>query len=385
MSRNATRDDPTGREPGPGLAAGWYAGHSVPRPCGAGHQPGGLAGSPAEAFHQLLPGFGVTPLTEVPDLASRLGVARVLVKDESFRLGLGAFKVLGASWAICQLLTGGADGGVTLDELRREAARREGLAFVTATDGNHGRAVAWTARLLGVAAQVFVPDVITAATIGRIASLGATVTRVQGRHDDAVSAAAQWVGAHPGTVLVQDTGWPGYEQVAGWIVAGYSTLFREIDAQAGAAGVDLVCVPVGVGSLAQAAVAHYQGRPPAILSVEPDSAACLLASLRAGRPVTVSTGATVMAGLNCGTVSSVAWPSLAAGIAGAVSVSDGMAADAEAELLAAGVSTGPTGAASLAGAVAALTGPGSAERRAHLAVGSGATVILLNTEGAPGS
>jgi len=380
-------------------------------------------GSPApvrdgevRAFHASLPGYAPTPLAGVPALAAELGVGRLFVKDESARLGLPAFKVLGASWAVRQVLARpGPDGAAPpadpppgLAGLRALAARWPGLVLVTATDGNHGRAVARMARLCGASARVFVPAVTEPATRAAIAGEGAEVVPVAGSFDDAVAVARQWAQSHQGAALVQDTAWPGYERVPGWIVEGYSTLFGELDAQLSASGAGspaLVAVPVGVGSLAQAAVAHYRSvaerrgataegcpgrgrnsapREPssvtAVLSVEPETAACLLASLRAGARVPIPTAGTIMAGLNCGTVSSVAWPYLSAGLDAAVAVRDNAARRAAADLAAAGISSGPSGAASLAGVRAALTGSGSADRRAALGVDAGSVVVLLNTE-----
>jgi diaminopropionate ammonia-lyase len=343
------------------------------------------------AFHASLPGYAPTPLTEVPALASELGAGRVFVKDESSRLGLPAFKILGASWAIHQLLTdpAGPAPADPLADLRNAAARRPGLTFVTATDGNHGRAVARMARLTDIPAHVFVPAMTDPATRAAIASENAEVTQIDGTYDDAVDTARRWADDHPGAVLVQDTAWPGYEQVPAWIVEGYSTLFAELDTQLSAANarpLALVAVPVGVGSLAQAAVMHYrQGRQAdvtAVLSVEPDTAACLLASLRAGAPTTIPTANTIMAGLNCGSISSSAWPYFAAGLDAAVAVPDDAARRAVADLAALGISSGPSGAASLAGARAALTGPASAGRRAVLGMNPAAVIVLLNTEAA---
>jgi diaminopropionate ammonia-lyase len=345
------------------------------------------------AFHASLPGYAPTPLTEIPALAAELGTGRVFVKDESSRLGLPAFKVLGASWAMHQLLADSAAGEPAapappggLAALRELVARRPGLIFVTATDGNHGRGVARMARLSGAPARVFVPAAAGPAACAAIASEGAEVVQVAGNYDQAVATARHWAAGQPGSALIQDTAWPGYEQVPGWIVEGYSTLFAELDAQLTAAGAGppaLVAVPVGVGSLAQAAVAHYRKQPSsatAVLSVEPDTAACLLASLSAGRPVTVPTANTIMAGLNCGTVSSLAWPYLGQGLDAGVAVSDNAARRAAADLAAAGISSGPSGAASLAGARAALTGEGSEDRRAALAVDPTSAIVLLSTE-----
>jgi diaminopropionate ammonia-lyase len=362
----------------------------------------------------------------------------VFVKDESTRMGLGAFKVLGASWAIARLLTGErAAGRVSLGELRRAAAAHP-VELVTATDGNHGRAVAWMARLLGLEARVFVPWVVSEGARAAIAAEGATVIVAGGSYDEAVEQAAAYAGqegadqegaeavgpaggdaaagraagnadrdrpgAGAGRLLVQDTAWAGYESVPCWIVEGYGTLLAEVDQQfAGRElpGPDLVSVPVGVGSLAQAVVTHYRrgGRgpggvdglkdqsgvrgyqAPAVLAVEPETAAGVLASLHAEARQSVPTAETVMAGLNCGTPSSLAWPVLAGGLDAAIAVPDHLAIEAGADLGRLGVRSGPSGAASLAGLRAALTGPGSGARRAGLGVTRASVVLLISTEG----
>lgn len=317
----------------------------------------------ARDFHRSLPGYGSTPLVELPALAAELGVGRVLLKDESARLGLPAFKVLGASWASHQVLQ-----------------RRPGATLVTATDGNHGRAVARTAAHFGVPATVFVPDVMRPDAAARIEGEGAQVIRLDVGYDEAVLAAAAYAAETQDRALVQDTAWDGYTEVPAWIVDGYRTLLEEVDEQLGGAP-DLVAVPVGVGSLAEAVVRHYRraGTPhPSVLSVEPDTAACVLASLLVGRPVAVPTAATVMAGLNCGTVSGAAWPVLHDGCDAAVAVTDDEATRAVTDLDALGVSSGPSGAATLAGVRAALS---SGERRDALGVGDSSTVVLLSTEG----
>jgi diaminopropionate ammonia-lyase len=317
-------------------------------------------------FHQGLPGYAPTPLVEVPALASELGVGRLLVKDESARLGLPAFKVLGASWACRQVLD-----------------RHPGARLVTATDGNHGRAVARMAAHLGVGATVFVPAVMLPTTAELIADEGADVVRVDGDYDATVRAAADFADAAADRELVQDTAWDGYTEVPAWIVEGYQTLLREIDDELAPSGrdVDLVVVPVGVGSLAEAVVRHYrrpEGPRPRVLSVEPDTAACVLTSLTDGRPTTVPTADTVMAGLNCGTISAAAWPVLRDGCDAAVAVPDTAALAAVDDLARHGLSSGPCGAATLAGARAALTDP---VRRDALDVGPDAVVVVLSTEG----
>jgi diaminopropionate ammonia-lyase len=317
-------------------------------------------------FHRSLPDYAPTPLVTVPALAAELGVGRVLVKDESSRLGLPAFKVLGASWACQQVLT-----------------TQPGAMLVAATDGNHGRAVAAIAKHFGVPATIFVPAVMVSRTAELIAGEGADVIRVDGDYDTTVRRAAEFAAAEPRRALVQDTAWPGYEQVPAWIVDGYQTMLAEVDAELGT-GPDLVVVPVGVGSLAEAVVRHYRcsARPrAALLSVEPDTAACILESLTAGRPVSVPTAATVMAGLNCGTVSTSAWPVLASGLDAAVAVTDDDALVAVGTLEQAGISSGPCGASTLAAARSALGPDAPPNRRTALGLDPDAVVVLLSTEG----
>jgi diaminopropionate ammonia-lyase len=344
----------------------------------------------ARAFHASLPGYAVTALVDVPALAGRWGVGGVLVKNESSRLGLSAFKVLGASWAVARLVGEGA--GLDVEDLRldglRAVAGQAPVTLVTATDGNHGRALARVGSWLGLPVEVVVPAVISRRAETAIAAEGARVTRIAGSYDEAVGAAAELADRMPSAVLVQDTGWDGYEVVPGWIVEGYQTLLSELDdqlADIGLGGPDMIAVPVGVGSLAQAVVAYARGRSDdawvRVLACEPDTAACVLASLSAGNPVSVATGATVMAGLNCGTPSSLAWPLLRNGLDAAIAVSDDAAITAVAALADYGVQAGASGAAALAGATACLDDPA---RRAELDLRNDAVVVLLNTEGADG-
>ena len=347
-------------------------------PSAAGDDPG----TPL-AFHRTLPGYAPTPLRELPALAASLGVGRLLVKDESARLGLPAFKILGASYAISRALSArlGIAGALPLAELRqRLAASPDGraLRLVTATDGNHGRAVARTARELGLAATVLHPVEVTAATIAALAAEGAEVVEVDRPYDEVVEQAASLAGR--GVVLVQDTAWEGYRDIPQWIVDGYTTLCAEVDAALAAAGTgspDLVVVPAGVGSLAQAVVGHYRrGAPtPAVLVVEPEAAPAVTTALLRGRPTRVETGPTVMTGLNCGTVSELAWPVLAGGLDASLTVTDAEARAAVAELAAAGVDAGPCGAATLAGLRRALGPDGPLP-----GLGADAVVVLLNTE-----
>lgn len=335
----------------------WYSNPAArDRTCGAPPRS-------ARDFHEGLPDYTPTPLVDLPEVATELGVGRALVKDESARMGLAAFKMLGASWA-CQ----------------RVHERHPGAVLVTATDGNHGRAVARMAAHLGTSAIVFIPAGVREAAAARIEAEGAEVHRVDGDYDAAVRAAASCTAADETRELVQDTAWEGYEDVPGWIVEGYDTLLQELDEQLDGAP-DLVVVPAGVGALAQAVVTHYRQGATAgtrLLCVEPDTADCVVASLTKGEPVTVETGTTVMAGLNCGTLSSLAWPVLREGCDAAISVSDEEALRASDDLLAQGVSSGPSGSSTYAGARAARR---EVDLWTALDLPGDASVVLLSTEG----
>jgi diaminopropionate ammonia-lyase len=341
--------------------------------------------------HRRLPGYAPTPLTRCPDLAAQLGVAEVWVKDESWRLGLPAFKMLGASYACYRALTSRLGHQVRWGSVGELAAGLSSLGSLTlcaATDGNHGRAVARMARLLGLRAVIYVPEEMAAPRIEAITSEGALVTVVPGGYDAAVRRSAQ--DASDSCIVVSDTSWPGYTQIPGWVIDGYSTVFAEVRdqlAEAGRAEPDIVVIPVGVGALAGATIRHYKAgdvtHPPMLLGVEPESARCVTESLRAGHLVTLPFPQTsIMAGLNCGTPSQVAWPLVSRGIDAMAVVSDGWAMAAMRSLAAAGIVAGETGAAALAGLRAICADPAGDAVRAALQLGPGSRVLLLCTEGA---
>ena len=345
----------------------------------------------AIAFHRRLPGYAPTPLVELPSIARRLGLGRVLLKDESSRLGLPAFKMLGASWATYRLLVdrlGFEPPWVTIDELAAAVAPLRPLTLVTATDGNHGRAVARVARLLGLGALVFVASGTSPARLAAIADEGATVEEVSGDYDAAVVRSAEAAG--PRALLVSDTSWHGYVETPRRVIEGYATIFAEVDDALdaeGSAGPDVVVVPVGVGALAAAAIVHYRlghgGAATVLVGVEPDSADCVLRSLRAGRPVTVpGPHRSTMVGLNCGTPSLIAWPLLAAGLDWSVGIEDERAFRAMRELAGEGVASGETGAAALAGLEALVEWADTAARRRETGLEETTTVLVLCTEGA---
>ena len=339
-------------------------------------------------YHRRLPGYAVTPLRELPALAGRVGVGRVVLKDESSRLGLPAFKILGASWAVYRTLVerlGREPSWATLGELVAQFAPLRPLALATATDGNHGRAVARMARLLGLEARIFVPAGTAAARIDAIRSEGAVVTAVADSYDDAVNLAAAEAG--PDCIVISDQSWEGYDAVPRRVIEGYSTMFSEIDEQLGGATIDAVFVQVGVGALAAAMVTHYHAtlpKPrPRIVAVEPADAACALESVAADAMVTLpGPHRSIMVGMNCGTVSLLAWPLIRDGIDCFVALDDMVAEDAMRSLAAEGVVSGETGCSGAAALIELLTGEHAREARARLHLGPASTVLLLSTEGA---
>jgi len=347
--------------------------------------PAALVPPPAEealGFHRSLPGYRATPLLSLPALARDLGLGALWIKDEGQRFGLGAFKALGASWAIHRWM--------------REHVAGAPATFATATDGNHGRAVAWTARTLGQKAVVFVPRQTAPARIAAIRGEGAEVVVVDGSYDDAVRRAAA-ESAERGWQVISDTAYPGYTEIPRFIMDGYETLFAEAAAQLGAAGArqpTAVLLQAGVGGLAGAGVAFYSRRPgaprPRIASVEPTDADCLLESItspagevRQGR----GSQRSIMAGLNCGIPSLAAWPLLRAGLDLFLAVDDGYAEEAM-RRLASGrggdprLVAGESGAAGLAGLLALCGEAALAQACAALGLGPGSRVLLVNTEGA---
>lgn len=340
-------------------------------------------------FHRLLPGYEVTPLVDAPRLADTLGVSKVIVKDESSRLGLPAFKALGASWAVYRALEkrlGGKGFGQweTLGDLGHKLEPLRPLSLVAATDGNHGRAVARVARLLELGARIFVPGDMAAARREAIAGEGAEVVVVDGTYDDAVERSAEAEG-----LLISDGSWPGYERIPWWVIEGYSTMLWEIDDELrrrGEAGPDLVVVQVGVGAFAAAVARHFR-RPdspqhPKLVAVEPARADCLFQSVSAGGLVSVpGPHDSIMAGLNCGRPSLVAWPILSGSIDVLVAVDDEPAREAMRLAARTGIVSGESGAAGLGGLLQLLHSGESGEAGRLLGVNEDTRVLVFNTEG----
>ena len=272
-------------------------------------------------FHRQLQGYQPTYLVRLNQLAKAWGIKEVLVKDESTRFSLLAFKVLGGSYAVarllCQKLKLGIDtvdfAYLASDEVRQRLGQ---ITLTTATDGNHGRSIAWAAEQLGQQAVIYMPKGSAASRVEAIRSHGARVEVTDLNYDDTVRLARRMAQEH-GWHLVQDTAWEGYTEIPRWIMHGYMTMCTEAVSQMSQAGIRRpthVFVQAGVGSMAAAVVGYllntFQDNPPRFIIVEPDNAACMLASAATGDglPHTVDGElSTIMAGLACGEPSPLAW------------------------------------------------------------------------------
>ena len=273
----------------------------------------------AISFHRSFPQYTVTPLTRLSGLADYLGLKRVYVKDESYRFGLNAFKVLGGSYAIARCIADelGKDVSevpydvLTSDKLREEFGQ---ATFFTATDGNHGRGVAWAANKLGQKCVVRMPKGTTQTRLENIAKENATVTIEELNYDDCVRMAAKEAAETTRGIMVQDTAWEGYEKIPTWIMQGYGTLAMEADKQLEEDGCrpTHIFIQAGVGSLAGGVIGYFSNRfkenPPIMVVAEANAADCLYRSAMQGDGNRVDvTGdmLTIMAGLACGEANTV--------------------------------------------------------------------------------
>lgn len=270
-------------------------------------------------FHQSFPEYRETPLADLTDLARFLGVASIRVKDESFRFGLNAFKGLGGSYCIGKYIAGrlGMDiRELTFDTLvSPEVKEKIGeITFVTATDGNHGRGIAWTAGRLGQKSVVYMPRGSAAERLENIRALGARAEITEFNYDDTVRFAKSQAEKN-GWVLVQDTSFEGYEEIPGWIMEGYTTMALEAERQLDGERPTHIFLQAGVGAMSGAVAGffadRYRGKEkPTMIVVEPNRADCLYRTARArdGRLHTVTGDMdTIMAGLACGEPCTLGW------------------------------------------------------------------------------
>lgn len=269
-------------------------------------------------FHQSFPMYEVTPLQSLQHLAGYYGLGGIYVKDESYRFGLNAFKVLGGSAAmgkhIAKVL--GKDlSELTYDSFTSDDTKKQvgEITFFTATDGNHGRGVAWSANKLGQKSVVFMPKGSQAIRLHNIQKEGAIATIEEVNYDECVRLATAAANKTPGGVVVQDTAWDGYTEIPAWIMQGYGTMVKEALDQLGKKPTH-VFVQAGVGSLAGAVIGYVANRYPeggiTNVVVEASEAACLYKSAKAGDgQIRIVTGdmPTIMAGLACGEPNTISW------------------------------------------------------------------------------
>lgn len=324
------------------------------------------AGREAMATIVAWPGYGPTPLRPLASMAADADVQALLLKDESERFELSSFKALG--------------GGYAVERLARERGAAN-LTVTCATDGNHGRAVAWGAKRVGARAVIFVHETVSQGRVDAIASFGAEVIRFGRTYDDAVRHAAE-VAKREGWQIVSDTSWPGYDDVPKLVMQGYAVLAVEILQVE--PDVSHIVVPGGVGGLAAGVLSWLWelmgSKRPTLIVVEPDQAACLFESARAGTATAFPGDLdTIMAGLACGEPSMLAWRLLGPGADAFMTVTDDAAAVMMRALADQGIVSGESGAASIAGFALAAK---DRTMREMLRLDAKSRVVCLSTEGA---
>ncbi|MPL69271.1 Diaminopropionate ammonia-lyase [bioreactor metagenome] len=352
-----------------------------------------------QQFHAGFPGYAPTPLVSLTSMAQSLGLGGLYVKDESYRFGLNAFKALGGSYAIGRYLADrlGIDiAEATFEVLTSPATKKKlgEMTFVTATDGNHGRGVAWAAAKLGHKSVVYMPKGSSPERLKNIQREGAEASITALNYDDAVRLAADNAQKH-GWIVVQDTAWPGYQEIPLWIMQGYTTMAMEAYQELAAQKVKPthIFLQAGVGSFAAAIQAFvlnaYPDAPPKVVIVEPHAANCIFRSAEAGdgKPRFVSGDMnTIMAGLACGEPSTIAWGILAAASDMFISCPDWVAARGM-RVLGNPLGTDSRIIAGESGAVTAgivsllMTCSDLSQAREELKLNSSAQVLVINTEG----
>ncbi len=351
-------------------------------------------------FHAKFAGYQPTPLVKLSALAQYLNLGSIHLKDESKRFGLNAFKVLGGAFAIGKYLANklGRDiNTLSFDELSSPQIKAQlgDITFVTATDGNHGRGVAWAAQQLGQKAVVFMPKGSSLIRAQNIRNHGAECTITELNYDDAVRLAYK-NGQEKGWVMVQDTAWDGYEDIPTWIMQGYMTLAVEAFAQLVESNAQMpthVFLQAGVGSFAGAVTGYLvekmKEKAPTIIVMEPHQAECLYQSavINDNEPHNVGGDMqTLMAGLACGEPNTVSWPMLRDNVACFISASDRLAANGM-RILAAPLSGDPAVVSGESGAIGTgllyeiMKNPEFAPLKEQLKLDQNAHVLLISTEG----
>jgi diaminopropionate ammonia-lyase len=330
------------------------------------------------------PGYGETELHALPGMAETAGVAHIWLKDEASRFGLASFKALGGAYAVLQVLRHHLSRAGVVANARAadlEAGlypQAAGLTVTSATDGNHGRSVAWGAQRFGCGCVIFVHETVSQSRCDAIAAYGAEIRRVPGNYDDSVRAASEAAAAE-GFVVVSDTSWPGYVHVPVDVMQGYRVMADEALQRCEPTH---VFIQGGVGGVAAAVSVQMRsaGSRARLVVVEPDRAACLLKSAQTGALAVVE-GAldTLMAGLACGEPSLLAWEELSRATAAFMDITDAQAVQAMRDLAALGIVSGESGAAGLAGLMAVAADP---EARRAIGLDAQSRVLVFSTEGA---
>jgi len=342
-------------------------------------------------FHRQLPGYERSPLIDAPQIAAALGVRRVWIKNESSRFGLPAYKMLGASMAAHMALGDwlGLDRPLeyALGQIGR-LARPGAPTLIAPTDGNHGRAVARYAAMVGIRSWILLPAETAQSRVDAInAERGARADVVDHSYLGTVRQAVQIAQSDPTFILVTDFAGEATGPTPAWVIDGYSTIFQELDAQLASASAgrpSLAVAQVGAGALA-CAVARWCATAPRhhtpLLTVEPDDAACLLTSLAAGQVIELQGPfRSTMAGLNCDAPSALAYEELCGAVTAAVAVQDATTAWAMQALARLGIEAGESGAAGLAGLGVASFDPEQEALRAACGLNAEAEVLLFVTE-----
>ena len=355
----------------------------------------------ARAFHESFPQYTVTPLTKLEKMADMLGLGEVYIKDESYRFGLNAFKVLGGSFAMARYIaqqTGKDVSELPYNVLTSDALKEEfGQAtFFTATDGNHGRGVAWAANKLGQKAVVLMPKGTTQTRLNNILAEGATATIEEYNYDECVRMANDMAMKTENGIMVQDTAWDGYEEIPAWIMQGYGTMAMEAYDQRQDYGCERpthVFIQAGVGSLAGAVQGYFANRypenPPKVVVVEAEAAACLYKGASVGDgSIQIVDGdmVTIMAGLACGEPNTISWDILKNHVDTFIATPDWVAAKGM-RMLAAPikgdkpVTSGESGAAPFGTLACIMMMDEYKELREHLGLDENSKVLLFSTEG----
>lgn len=355
----------------------------------------------ARAFHESFPQYTVTPLTKLDKMADMLGLGEVYIKDESYRFGLNAFKVLGGSFAMARYIaqqTGKDVSELPYNVLTSDALKEEfGQAtFFTATDGNHGRGVAWAANKLGQKAVVLMPKGTTQTRLNNILAEGATATIEEYNYDECVRMANDMAMNTENGIMVQDTAWDGYEEIPAWIMQGYGTMAMEAYDQLQDYGCERpthVFIQAGVGSLAGAVQGYFANRypenPPKVVVVEAEAAACLYKGASVGDgSIQIVDGdmVTIMAGLACGEQNTISWDILKNHVDTFIATPDWVAAKGM-RMLAAPikgdkpVTSGESGAAPFGTLACIMMMDEYKELREHLGLDKNSKVLLFSTEG----